>query len=246
MKYRPFLALIVGGASLAGCVAAPPPVQPLLVAYPGPGKTEPLFHADDGLCRAAAAQPPLAGPGAAYPGASAPAPYQPSGYQGGPSSQQMYAAQTYGDFAQASPPPPQEPLPSTQPIAPPPNGAAGQPLQTQPLQTLTPGQVYLRCMAERGNTITALAQQPQPLYGYYPAYPVYAVTGGYYPWLYGGYFGFGYGFGGFGFRDGFHGGYGYGRGFEGGGYRGGYDGGFRGGEGGFRGGGYGGGFGGRR
>jgi hypothetical protein len=158
---------------MAGCtiVPLPPPPQPMLVAYPGPGKDPGLFQQDDSFCKTASVSPPAPPPG------SGAAPYQGV-----------------------------DPAPGTMPL-------------------LTPGQVYLRCMAARGNTIQPLPQAaPPPLYAYYAPYPVYGVYGGSYPWLYGGYFGFGLGYGGYrgyGFRDDY---------FRGGfhdGYRGGYGGGFR-------------------
>jgi hypothetical protein len=134
---------------------------------------------------------------------------------------------------------------SASPPGPPPGAPVGTPPGAEPapgtVPQLTPGQVYLRCMAARGNVIQPLPQAaPPPLYAYYAPYPVYGVYGGSYPWLYGDYFAFGFGFGGYrgyGFRDNyFRGGYGGFRdgGFRDGGFR---DGGFRDG-GGFRGGGF--------
>jgi hypothetical protein len=107
---------------------------------------------------------------------------------------------------------------------------------------LSPGQIYLRCMASRGNIIQPVqgSQQvayAQPAtYAYDPPFPIYAAYDGYYPWLYGGYLGGGFGFGGY--RGGYdRGGYGA---FRDGSFR---DGGFHGGgfDGGFHGGGFGGG-----
>jgi hypothetical protein len=168
-------------AGMTGCtiVPPPPPPQPLLVAYPGPGKDPGLFQQDDAFCKQASTTPPA--PQAGAPGT----------------------------------PPGAEPAPGTVP-------------------QLTPGQVFLRCMAARGNTIQPLPQAaPPPVYAYYAPYPVYGVYGGAYPWLYGDYFAFGLGYGGYrgyGFRDEyFRGGYGgfrEGGGFrDGGGFRGGYGGG---------------------
>lgn len=104
----------------------------------------------------------------------------------------------------------------------------------------TPGVGYLRCMVSRANTVEPI-EQPEPLvvYGYEPAYPVYAGYDYGFPIAYDGFFGLGFyaGYGGF-YHRGFYGGYG-----PGGFYRPGFYG-YRGGYGGFRGG-YGGGFGGR-
>ncbi len=109
------------------------------------------------------------------------------------------------------------------------------PAATQTIQ-VTPGMVYLRCMADHQDIVQPLAPVRPLYYGYYAAYPIYYGFGDTYPWLYGDYFGFGFFGGGF-----------YGRGFYGGGFRDygfrdyGFRGdGFRGGEG-FRGGGFGGG-----
>ena len=116
------------------------------------------------------------------------------------------------------------------------SGQANAPATVQTVQ-VTPGMVYLRCMADHQNLVQPLAPVRPLYYGFYPAYPIYYGFGDTYPWLYGNYVGFGFGFygGGFyggGFRDGF--GYRDGFGFRGGeGFRG--EEGFRGG--GFRGGG---------
>ena len=88
-----------------------------------------------------------------------------------------------------------------------------------------PGVAYLRCMTAHNDTVEPLAPEMQPvLYGYYPAYPVYAGIDYGFPVFYGE---FGFGFGGY--RDRFYGGgfdrFGFGRGgFERGGFeRGGFD-----------------------
>ena len=100
------------------------------------------------------------------------------------------------------------------------------------LASLTPGQLYLRCMVARGNVVQPVAATNPVAYAYYAPYPVYAF-GDYSPWLYGGFFGFGLGYGGF-YRGYGYGGYGYrGYGYRGYGYRGfGFRDGFR--DGGFR------------
>jgi hypothetical protein len=125
------------------------------------------------------------------------------------------AAKTEAEFRQddttcrtaAAPLPPAPSQPATSGVQVPPGPA--------------PAEAYLRCMSAHNNVVQPVAQAEPALYGYYPAYPVYAGLYDPYPWLYGGYYG------GFGF---------YGRCC--GGYRGGY-GGFR--DAGFGGGGYGGG-----
>jgi len=162
-------------ASLAGCVAAPPPEQIPLVAIPGPTKTETAFRQDDTACRVQSVQLPQAPPRAAPPS--------------------------------ATPPPPAAAVAAYPP---------GVEVAAYP-----PGVVYLRCMASRGNSVEPLAAAPV-VYGYYPAYPVYAGIGYGFPAYYGPYVGVG---------NGFYGGYGGYRGY-GGGYRGGYGGGYR--DGGYR------------
>ena len=109
----------------------------------------------------------------------------------------------------APPAQPATPAASTAPLAP---GSAA------PLP-LTPGELYLRCMASRNNVIQPLAVVRPAFYGFYDAYPVYAGFGDYYPFLYGGYFGGYYG----GFRGGYYGGFhgGFGGGYGGGGFHGG-------------------------
>lgn len=105
-----------------------------------------------------------------------------------------------------------QPTPGTAQPAP---GAA----QAAPEQGFSPGMLYLRCMAARGNTVEPLAPVRPVLYGYYAPYPVWVGYGGlYYPWLYGNYIGVGF-YGG-GFYGGGWGGYrGYGHGYYGGGFR---------------------------
>jgi len=192
-------------AALGGCAAPfppPAPAQQLLAAYPGPGKAEDVFRADDAACQAGAAQGVVAAP-------TPPAPR-------GPGLPRTVA-------------------PAAQP-APVPTAAVddGDPGAPDPA-TLSPGQLYLRCMVARRNIVQPVAVANPVGYAYYAPYPIYA---GYYddlPWLYGGFFGLGLGFGfgrGYGYR-----GYGYrGYGYRHGGYRygGGYgyrDSGFRGGRG---------------
>ena len=110
-----------------------------------------------------------------------------------------------------------------------PDPAAPQLAGTPPTPPSTPGTVYLQCMAAHYNIVQPVAPDVPVAYTYYDPYPVYLGFGDYYPFLYGGYFGFGY-FGRYGGYRGFHGyrgGYGFRDGF---GYRGGYgfrDGGFR-------------------
>lgn len=85
----------------------------------------------------------------------------------------------------------------------------------------SPGVGYLRCMASRNNTVEPIEEpQPLPVYGYYPAYPVYAGYDYGFPVFYDDFFGLGfyYGFGGFYHRGFYRGFYGYGRGFDRGGY----------------------------
>ncbi|WP_216850912.1 hypothetical protein [Acidisphaera sp. L21] len=187
---------LVMAAGLAGCVLPPPlPPPPIpLVALPGPGKTEAQFQGDDGLCRNAANTVPRDGYAAPPPGARPP---QSNAYRPAqPPPQGTQPADTYAGSAQAGEPPPVQ---------------------------VTPGMVYLRCMADHQNIVQPMAPARPVLYGYYPAYPVYAGFGGYYPWLYGDAIGFG-------FYGGWGGGWGgYRGGWGGGGYRGGW-----GGRGGFR------------
>lgn len=158
-----WVVLVVSGA-LSGCVVVPrePPPPPLLVAYPGQGKTEAAFRADDVVCQAEAA-----------------------------------AGRVNALVAVRS-------------------GAAPMVAAAEDLATLPPGQVFLRCMAVRGNVVQpVLASAPVTVvYRSYPAYPVYAGFGDYYPWVYGGYGGFGYTRGYYGYA--FRGGYG---GYRGGGWR---------------------------
>jgi len=92
--------------------------------------------------------------------------------------------------------------------------AAVQPAAAEPLAT-PPRVVYLNCMTAHNNAAVPLPRV-QPAYVGYPAYPVYAGFGDYYPWLYG--------------NDvvGFYGFYGGCCGWYGGGFQGGWDqGGFR-------------------
>ena len=104
--------------------------------------------------------------------------------------------------------------------------AAGAPVAAgEAVEGLSPGQVYLRCMAMRGNVVQPMvASMPAAVvYRSYLAYPVYSGFGDYSPWLYGGYGGFGY-YGRFGGYRGFYGnreGYGFRGGFREGGFRGG-------------------------
>lgn len=176
--------VLLAGLGLSGCVVTPPP--PLLVAYPGPNKTEPLFRADDAACQGEAVRGPVV---------SAPAPAAAS-RPGGPVTPGNSVAVT----------------------------SAGE------VPTLTPGIVYLRCMAMRDNVVQPLVTRSPTVVVYrnYPAYPVYSGFGDYYPWLYGGYGDLDYygrfgGYRGYGFRDGyaFHDGFRGHEGFRDGGFRGG-------------------------
>ncbi len=211
---RAGIVLAIGG--LAGCVSAPPPAQVPYVAVPGPTKTEAQFRQEDTACRVAALQLP---PGPGVTGPTQPAPGQPTG--------RLLPAQPQGTQAQA-----------TQAQAA--QGPAGQSDTAAAPFYEPPGVSYLRCMAARNNLIEPLQSELQPVYAYYPAYPIYVGSyygfGGYDPWLYGaGFYGF-YG-GRFGGWRGGYGGYGY-RGFRGGYHGGGFHGGGGIHGGGFRGGGF--------
>ena len=94
---------------------------------------------------------------------------------------------------------------------------------TQGAAQVPPGVIYLQCMEAHNNMIQPLAPSAPPLYGYVPAYPVYAAYGYRYDYGYP-FYGVGFGFYGGGFRGGYGGYYG--------GYRGGFEGGYRGGYGG--------------
>lgn len=71
LRITPTPILLLAATALSGCVLPPPPAayapqQVQYVAVPGPGRTEAQFHAEDLLCRAAAAQLPP-GPGVVVP-----------------------------------------------------------------------------------------------------------------------------------------------------------------------------------
>ena len=132
------------------------------------------------------------------------------------------AAKTAADFkqddtacrAEANPPP----STASQPTA-----AGTQPPAAQPTPNPAPAETYLRCMSAHNNVVQPAAATLPAVYGYYPAYPLYAglYDPYFYPGFYGGYYG-AFGFYG-GCCGGFRGGYGGFRegGFGGGGFHGG-------------------------